>query len=425
MPPPRRWRRPEALIPIAFLAAILVGTGLLLLPGMDRGGAVGPLEALFTATSAVCVTGLVVVDTGTDLTRLGQAVVLLLIQAGGLGIASFSILALAVRRPVALGEEAVLREAFTPIAHWSVARVLLGVVTVTLTLEAIGFVVLLPSLGTWSALFHSVSATCNAGFSLYRNSLQSQGPAVVVPVLVLLVLGGLGFVTIAELLAAPFRSRGSRRVSLHTRIVLLASAVLLVLGTLLVMLAEGGRPGHAFFLSASARTAGFDTIPVETLSSASLLSLIFLMFVGGSPGSTAGGIKTTTLAVVGLLMQSILRGRDRITVFGRQVPRAILRRSFAVLICSLIVVAVAIFALTLIEEGRGLQFLPIAFEVVSAFGTVGLSAGLTTDLTPASHVCLCLVMFVGRVGSLSFFVLLVREGPDSAVRYPEEEVLVG
>ena len=424
----RQKLREELWLPLSFLGAILVGTLLLLLPGVDVDGAVGPLEAFFTATSAICVTGLIVVDTGSDFTELGQAIVLALIQVGGLGIMTFPAVAMVVaRRRVSLDRETTLRETFTPIATWSVGRVLFTVFASTFVLEALGFLALRGELGDWSALFHTVSAFCNAGFSLYPDSLASQGPAAVVPIFILLILGGLGFTVLLELVRPPWHRRRARvaRTSLHTRIVLLTSAGLLAVGFVTLLVLERGQPGHALFMSATARTAGFETTATGELTTGSQLALMPLMFVGGSPGSTAGGIKTTTLAVLVLLAFASLRNRERPVLFGREIPLGVLRRSFAVLICSLAVIGLVAFLLALLEEQRGREFVPVLFETVSAFGTVGLSTGLTADLGTASKLILCAAMFVGRVGSLSFFVLLVRAVPPSHVRYPPEEVLVG
>ena len=417
-------KRPEVLLPITFLVTILVGTGLLLLPGMAS-ERVGPLEAFFTATSAVCVTGLVVVDTGADFTAAGQAVILGLIQLGGLGIMTFSVLALVLAgRRVRLDQEAAVKESFTSVGTMSLGRLLVTIVAVTLFLEAVGFLALDRALDdTWSAAFHSVSAFCNAGFSLHSQSLQGSGAGVMLPILVLVVLGGLGFTTLLELgKNLRWRRHKRRRFTLHARLVFLTSILLWGGGTLLLAATEHGDLGNAVFMSASARTAGFDTTPVGQMTGASLLILIPLMFVGASPGSTGGGIKTTTLALAVLVARAALRGRDRIVVSQREIPRNLVRRMLAVVFCSALVIFIAIFLLHVFEGGRADHVLPYAFEAVSAFCTVGLSTGITAGLTAASKVLLCAVMFVGRVGSLSFFILLVRDAPPSHFRYPEERI---
>jgi trk system potassium uptake protein TrkH len=248
----------------------------------------------------------------------------------------------------------------------------------------------------------------------------------VLAVLFLLVLGGLGFTTLLELgRNLWWRRHKRRRFTLHARLVFLTSILLWGGGTLLLAATEGGGLDHAVFMSASARTAGFETTPVGELSGASLLVLIPLMFVGASPGSTGGGIKTTTLAIGVLAARVVLRGRSRMVVFEREIPRSLVRRMYAVIFCSVLVIFLAVFLLHVFEGGRAERVLALTFEAVSAFCTVGLSTGVTPDLTVASKVLLCVVMFVGRVGSLSFFVLLVRDAPSSHVRYPEERVHIG
>jgi len=415
------------LLPVTFLGAILIGAIVLDLPGMSS-ERVGALEAFFTSASAVCVTGLAVVDTGRDFTHGGQAVIMVLIQLGGLGMMTFSILALVlVGRRVGLDHEQAVRETFTAVASWNIGRLLATVLGVTVLVEGVGFLLLTAALhDPWSALFHAISAFCNAGFSLYSNSLQGRGPAVVLPVMILIILGGLGFTTLLEL-GKNLRPRrhGGRRFSLHARLVLTTTLVLLGSGTIVLTLTESGDLANAFFMSTSARTAGFDTVPVGSLTGASLLVLIPLMFIGASPGSTGGGIKTTTLAVAALAARATINGREYIVIHGREIPRQLVRRMFAILACGASVVFLAIFFLFLFEGSRKEGILGLVFEAVSAFGTVGLSTGITPDLVPASKILLCVVMFIGRIGSLSLFIFLVREETPSRVRYPEERVLIG
>ncbi|MGH7163107.1 MAG: potassium transporter TrkG, partial [Planctomycetota bacterium] len=222
----------------------------------------------------------------------------------------------------------------------------------------------------------------------------------------------------------PRRAR-TRRFSLHSRLALTTTVVLLGGGALLFAAMEPHRAEHSLFMSAAARTAGFDTTSVSELSSGALMTLMLLMFIGASPGSTGGGIKTTTLALMILLVVSILKGRERVTVHGREIPRDLLRRMFAVFVSALLVVVTGIFAIVVLEGVDKLRFLPLAFEVVSAFGTVGLSTGITPDLAVPSKILLCVIMFIGRVGSLSLFLVLVREETASHVRYPEERVMIG
>ncbi|MFQ5844897.1 MAG: potassium transporter TrkG, partial [Planctomycetota bacterium] len=301
--------------------------------------------------------------------------------------------------------------------------------------EALGCLLLLwrwrgefetPLAAAYISLFHSISAFCNAGFALRAGSLRGVGPAGTACVLVLLVLGGLGFVTLLELGRSLRRRRsGARRFSLHARIVLLSSLLLLAGGAVPLALIEGEGWGDALFMSATARTAGFETVSVRGLSGASLLVLMFLMFIGASPGSTGGGIKTTTFVALLGSLRATLRGEPAPRLLGREIPDSLVRRAFAVAVSSLLVVFGAVLLIVLFEPGGRGGFLGLAFEVVSAFGTVGLSTGVTPHLTAASKVLLCAVMFVGRVGSLSFFLLLLRDASPSRVRYPEERVQIG
>jgi len=427
------WLRPEVLLPGTFLLAILVGAGLLMLPPMHHGG-VGPLEALFTATSAVCVTGLVVLDTGTQFTPAGQIVLLALIQLGGLGIMTFGVLALVlVGRRIGLAQEAAVRDIYTTVIGWRVGQLLAAVVVATLICEGAGYFLLrMAGEERWPALFHSISAFCNAGFSLNADSMQRASPFVRWVIVGLLVVGGLGFTTLFEIGRNLWpRRSGKRRFSLHARLVFITSATLLVGGALLIGLTEGGGWADAFFTSASARTAGFDSTPIALLQPATLLLLIPLMFIGASPGSTGGGIKTTTAAVVWLAASRILRGSTtEVRLHQRTISELVVRRAFAVLFFSLMVVAVTIFLIVLCEgpahRGEHVDLLAYAFEGVSACATVGLSTGITSSLTAASKLVLCAAMFIGRIGSLSLFILLVlREPAVSRVRYPEERVLVG
>jgi trk system potassium uptake protein TrkH len=420
-------RRPEVLLPVTFLGAIVAGTVALLFPGTTTRD-VALVDLFFTATSAVCVTGHTVVDTGGAFTFEGQLIVLVLVQAGGLGIMTFSYLALVIAgRRLSLGSESVLKEFYAPAAKWRLGPLLFAIVGSTLFIEALGFAALWRATGDpWSACFHAVSGFCNAGFSLYRDSFASAGLGVVLPVAILFVTGGLGFTTLTELARLPFARRGAaRRLSLHAYLVLKVSLILWLGGALLLFVTERGKPDHALFMSASARTAGFETLPTGSLAEGSLLVLIFLMFVGASPGSTGGGIKTTTLAVAVALVLTAMRGGDRVTIRRREIPRDLLRRMFCVFVFALLAAFVGVFLVVVFERGRSPRVLPLMFEVVSALSTVGLTTGITPDLTVASKLLLCVVMFVGRVGSLSLFTLLVRERPPSHVRYPEERVLIG
>jgi trk system potassium uptake protein TrkH len=420
-------RRPEFLLPGTFLLAILLGTVVLRLPAMHH-GAVGWTEAFFTATSAVCVTGLTVVDTGSDFTRAGQVMILILIQLGGLGIMTFGVLALLLfRQRVALEQETAVREIYTVVGRWRVGRLLGAVIGITLLIELVGYIGLRFSGSShFAALFHSVSAFCNAGFSVNADSMQSAGVGVRLTIMALIIAGGLGFTTLLELArAVSKRPRGRRRFSLNARIVFRSTIVLLGLGTIAIGLLEGDWT-NALFMSVTTRTAGFHSVPVGSLHAATLLVMIPLMFVGAAPGSTGGGIKTTTAAVVVVAARRILRGRQTVVIDGRTVPDRLIRRALGVFFFTATVVFGTAFLLILIEGGGHETLMPLLFESVSACATAGLSTGITADLATASKFVLCATMFIGRVGSLSVFLLLVlRDTPVSRLRYPEERVLIG
>ncbi len=443
--------RPGAAFLLLFVLLIGGGASLLLLPrAAPPTEPLAPVDALFTATSAVCVTGLVVRDTGLELTRFGQAVVLLLIQLGGLGIMSLTAtVSWALGRGAGIRETAFLREVFQVASLADVGRTLRFIVLMTLTAEAVGTGLLYVGFGgglppghdrLFDAVFHSVSAFCNAGFSTLPGSLAewSADPTVVGTVAGLLVVGGLGFTVVANLgafLAGRLsrRRRGSRAsLSAQTRVMLFLTALLLLGGTLGLALLEwdqafAARPwaerlGLAFFQSATARTAGFNTVPMEALGEPALFLLMVLMFLGAGPGSTAGGIKLTTVAVLWASLVALARGHEHPQLVGREVRHEVTRRALVVLAAGLAALTAGIMAL-LVTEGAG--FLETAFEAVSALGTVGLSLGLTPDLSATGRVVVVLLMFTGRLGPITVAYGLARPERARGVRHPEARIMVG
>jgi trk system potassium uptake protein TrkH len=440
-------RTPQALLAYAFAGMILVGSGLLLLPWCHH-GYLAPLDALFTATSAVCVTGLVVVDTGTAFTPAGQVVILLLIQAGGLGVMTFAALAYRLLgRRISLRAHTALQDALVQEDLGMEFRFLFrAVLRLVLLIELVGAVVLfvgllptadvLPAAG--SAVFHAVSAFCNAGFSLRSDSLMGLGGRglVIVPVMALIVLGGLGHPVLLEIgraLRRPFRRAGERRLkpfTLHAKLVLGMTLILIVGGALLLWATGlpanrgsfGGSAGDAMFQSVTARTAGFNSVDMGALPSASILVLCLLMFVGGSPCSCAGGIKTTTVAVWSAHMWAWLRGRTEPTLLGREIPGEILRRAGALIGLACLWNLVGVLVLAHAEQADRLG--DVLFEQISAFGTVGLSTGITSGLTAVSKIWIVLTMFVGRLGPLTL-VLCVFDQQAPNVRCPEGRVMIG
>jgi len=444
----KRTIRPGLAFILGLLGVILAGTvALRWLPATPPGSPISLLDSLFTATSAVCVTGLIVRDTATTFTPLGQWIILVLIQVGGLGVMLFSgTVSLLLGRGVSLRDASMVRELFQGEVLRETRRIIGFVLGMTFVTELLGTVLLYAGLTgavpdaaeRWRcALFHSVSAFCNAGFSLFSDSLVSQAgrPLVVLTVAGLLIVGGLGFPVVASLLAwARGRALRHRRVRLTVaaKIVFFTTALLLVGGTLLLLALEwrgafaGAGPWRklslAFFQAATTRTAGFNTMDLTLLSPASLLLMVLLMGIGAGPASTAGGIKVTTLAVVWGNVRSISQGRMNVRLFDREIDLLTMRRAFMVFFAWIAVAMLGTFLL-LVSEHRG--YLPTMFEVVSAMGTVGLSLGLTPQLSAVGRIVIVVLMFVGRIGPLGVAYGLVHPTRERNVHYPRAQVIVG
>ncbi|MDW7711153.1 MAG: potassium transporter TrkG [Deferrisomatales bacterium] len=433
---------------------ILVGTFLLMTPAAAAGAPLGFVDALFTATSATCVTGLVVVDTGTALSPFGQAVVLVLIQVGGLGIMTYSsIFLLALGRRLSFRGEALLEDTIGRRERTSVGQLVRDVVLFTLAIEAVAALLLagafartLPAAeALYHGLFHSVSAFCNAGFSLYSASLTEHRGSWWVngTVIGLVTLGGLGFVVLEDLKGAwaDWRAGRAVRLRLHSKVVLAGTLVLTVAGTAGIWLFERGNaltglpPGEALlaclFQAVTPRTAGFNTLDYAGLTHTTLLLTLLLMFVGANPGSCGGGIKVTTAALVAALFRDRLLGRRRISLFRRTVPDPTVARAVTILLASFLFATAAVFGLLALEVGpvphtaAGGAFLDYFFEVVSAFGTVGLSTGVTPSLSPPGRLLLTAVMFAGRLGPLTLAMAVGMREERDRVSYAQENLMVG
>jgi trk system potassium uptake protein TrkH len=448
------WQRltPPQLLVGSFLLLIALGTaGLLWLPGLYSGEPMGLLDALFTSTSAVCVTGLVVEDTGTYFTWRGQAFLLVLIQLGGLGILAFTSLIISLLGGrLSLRAESLTAESRKTGPHVDVRRLTLDVIRFTVVIETLGALALYlawaPQLGwrqaVWPAVFHSVSAFCNAGFSTYSDSLIGfrESPGVLGIIMVLVVIGGIGFVTLEEahLRFLVAKQRRIRRLSIHSRLVLVTTVVLLLgawpafavfeWNSTLGELRTTDKVTNALFMSTTTRTAGFNTIDYGAASDSTNFLSMLLMTVGGSPGSTAGGMKTTTFALLMLLAWSRMRSHET-TIFGnRSIPEDTLQRAVGLTVVGGIVVALGVFALAITGQygpGGG-KFLVRMFEAVSAFNTVGLSMGLTPEMSLGGRCVTILLMFLGRVGPVTFAAALVARRPrKSHFRYAYEDVVVG
>lgn len=439
---------PSQVLVISFFALIGTGTVLLRLPIAAVGHQLSVVDAFFTSTSAVCVTGLIVVDTPTALTPFGQLVVMALIQAGGLGYMTIAtIVAVAVGRTLSVQERLTLQEALNVDSMEGLARFTMRLFTMTLAFELAGAAILAiwwwPSMGLpralWFGLFHSISAFNNAGFALFPDSLMRFRADWVVNLVIatLITVGGIGFVVLTEL-GQWFRGK---RLSVHSRVVLVMSALLTVGGTLAIFVLEHRNPrtlgsaglGEAllasFFQSVSPRTAGFNTLDVAALTEPTLFLTMILMFIGAAPGSTGGGVKVTTFGVVVAALWATVRGVDEPVVFKRRIPHALVARAFFISLIAFMALN-GVTALLLVVESSHL--LPTLFETTSAFGTVGLSMGvaghpysLAGAFTTGGKLLLVLAMFMGRVGPLTLAVALARKRTRAHIRYAEGRILVG
>ena len=435
---------PGRLLVVSYVGLATLGTALLSLPvAVREPPALGLVEALFTATSAVSVTGLTVVDVGHQLSLFGQLVVLGLMQLGGFGVMTGStLLAVLAGRRIGLRGRLMLKEELHQDYLSGVVRLLRMIAGVTLAVEAVGALLLFLAwrgrLGTGQALyyglFHAVSAFNNAGFDLWGTSLRgfSSDPLVVLTVAGLFMVGGIGFSVLAELFSWPAQGR----LSLHSRVTLWAAGILVSGGLLVVLATEWTNPSTlgpmpwpqkllgAFFTAATPRSAGFEVVPTAMLRPVTLFAMLFLMLVGASPGSTGGGIKTTTAAVILAGIRAALAGREDLVLMGRRLPRGTFQRAVALAAMAILWIAVVAGVLMAVEP---LDPDAVLFEVVSAFGTVGLSTGITPALSDLSLVLLALTMLVGKVGPVTFAVALARRMAAGAVhvRYPEERIGLG
>ncbi|HEU5297910.1 MAG TPA: TrkH family potassium uptake protein [bacterium] len=432
---------PAQTIIAGFAAIILAGALVLSLPAASADGQrTGFLTSLFTATSAVCVTGLVVVDTADHWSTFGEAVIILLIQFGGLGYMTVAtLMALAIGRRIGLRERLVLQESHNLYTIGGIVRFTRTVVLITLAIEAVGAALLMvrwwpefgPGRAAYLGLFHSISAFNNAGFDLMGGFRSLTGYAgdlsVNLTIALLIILGGLGFTVLVDL-GRP------KRFTLHARVVLTTTAVLLLIGTVLVLLLEyrnpdtlGRLPGWqrvlaAFFQSVTPRTAGFNTLDTARLLDPTLMLLVALMFIGASPGGTGGGIKTTTFVAPMAVIIAQLRGRPDAELFWRRLPAVAVYKAVTI---ALVGVAFVVTMATALAFTERVEFIHALFEITSAFGTVGLSTGLTPDLTAVGRIIVMFTIFTGRVGTLTMAFALTRRQQPANVRYPEERIMIG
>jgi trk system potassium uptake protein TrkH len=441
-----RWLtgNPPVTLMLSFLLVIIFGTILLMLPVSSKLNTVTPfMDALFTATSATCVTGLVVVDTGTHFSFFGQMVLLMLIQIGGLGIMTIStVFAIILGQRINLKLENIMYQVVGGSYAVNVFQLLKSIVLVTLVIESVGTLLLFarfaqdfqPMEALFLSLFHAVSAFCNAGFSPLGNNLVSYVDSLAVNLVItaLIIAGGLGFSVIIDLQHHALKKDRARKLNLHTKIVLVTTAFLLVLGFTVFYLAEynGAMRGFSihrrilssWFQSVTLRTAGFNTIDLSQIGKASVLISIVLMFIGASPGSTGGGIKTTSFAVLTLSVISLLKGKRHISVFKRRIHEYNFREATGLIMLSITIILVVLFFLMLVEPHA---FDKLLFEAVSAFGTVGLTLGITPQLTVIGKLLITILMYVGRIGPLTMIYAFSTRAKQININYAEEKIPIG
>ncbi|MGE5618300.1 MAG: TrkH family potassium uptake protein [Sphingomonadaceae bacterium] len=442
--PPKPPARGPVLLALGFAVTILVGSLLLSLPIANREGVITPyVTALFTATSAVCVTGLVVVDTGTYWSPFGQAVILGLIQVGGLGfMTSSTILLLLIGRRVSLRERILLREAHGVTPLGGILRLTRQVVLMTLIIEGIGATILFlrflfefpPDRALWMGVFHFVSAFNNAGFDLFGGfrslTIYNQDPVVILTIAFGIILGGISFTVILD----TTRQRSFRNLLLDTKMVLVTTAALLLVGTLTILVMEYDNPAtlgpmdlptkllNAFFAAVTPRTAGYNSISVAEMTKSGLFLTIALMYIGAASGSTGGGIKVNTFAVLTAAVISSIRGRSEATAFGRELPQDFVYKALTVALLALGLVFGVTLVLSLWEP---FQLLQLLFEATSAFGTVGLTMGITPNLSLGGKLLIAATMYVGRVGPLTVALALAQIEKPVRYRYPEGRIKIG
>ena len=441
---PYRWHLSTyQILVLGFAGLILGGVALLMTPYASKSGdSLRFVDALFTATSAVCVTGLVVVDTGTYFSVFGQSVILLLIQIGGLGVMTVATLvAVLSGKKINLKERLLIQEATNQLDLAGVVRLTLYIIRATLLVELVGGTILalrwfqdFGLKGIYFGYWHAVSAFCNAGFDLfgeYRSITGYVGDLTVNGVIAsLIVVGGIGFPVVADL----WNCRQSRRFSLHTKVVLTTTVLLIVLGAGFIFIAEHGNSKTlgdlpsadkvmaSLFQSVTARTAGYNTVDIGLLREGTLLAIIFLMFVGASPSSMGGGVKTSTAAILFISLVGSVTGKRDPLAFGRQIPQQTVYKAFTIVTISVMLISLVTLTLSFTEAA---PIFSLLFEVTSAFGTVGLSTGITPKLSDAGKVLITLTMFAGRVGTLTLLMALALRPRKERLKYPEGKIVIG
>ncbi|SHG91412.1 trk system potassium uptake protein TrkH [Anaerosphaera aminiphila DSM 21120] len=437
-------KNPPLLLCLSFAGVILFGALLLNLPiASNNGNSIGFVDALFTSSSATGVNGLVVVNTAEYWTLFGKVVILLLIQIGGLGtMVAFSLLAMLFRKKIGVKERLLISEQLSSGSMSGVVKLSKYVISVSFAIEFVGALLLMTRFipdygvkkGIWYSVFHSISAFCNAGFDITGDSMASYSTDLIVSgtIMALVILGGLGFVVYLDM----FKKRQFRKFSVHTKIVLVMTISLLLIGTVFIFILESSNPetiqNYSFgekllisaFQSTITRTAGFYSVDIGKLRDSTAFLMIILMFIGGSSASTAGGLKTTTIGVIIFSTISMVRGQREAVAFKKTIPVNIVLKCLSMIFICLSLVIVIAFSLSIIETGK-FDFEDILFETTSAFGTVGLTRGITDKLTDLSKLLISLTMFMGRVGPTTLAIGLMRKKKTSNIKYSEGNVIVG
>ena len=439
--------KPAQLFLLSFLGLILLGTFLLMLPTSTiNESQMKLLDALFIATSATCVTGLSTLSLVEDFSLFGQIVILILVQLGGLGMMIiYSSMTILMGKAFGMRDRVVMQNLLDISSQEKLIDMIVDIVRYTFWIELWGGLILTFSFlsegfefskAVYYGFFHSISAFCNSGFSLFPDSLESfsGSPLVYMPIAILVILGGLGFIVLKEVKTVIWTGKKIVDMGIHSKVVLITSLVLTVLGTLFFFFGEflnvidtfglGQKLGNSFFQSVTLRTAGFNTIPLDQLQIHTVYFMTLFMFIGASPGSTGGGIKTSTFAILIQSIRSTLRGCPRVEFFDRTIPNMLVVRATAISIISVIVTTSFIFIMMVVEKKQ--TFLTVFFEVVSASGTVGLSLGITPYLTALGKIFILLLMFIGRVGPLTLVLAIGRREEEiGKFEYPEGRLMIG
>ena len=442
---PNSKSNPAFVLTLGFIFLIFIGTIFLSLPIASKNRvSVGLINALFTSTSAVCVTGLVVVNTAGYWSVFGKIVIMMLIQIGGLGFMTMAtLIAILTGKKIGLKNRILIQESLGQFTIAGVVKLTIRIIQATLIIELVGAIILaikfIPEFGLKKGLFfgifHSISAFCNAGFDIVGNSLENYvgSPIINFTIMFLIILGGIGFTVIIDVI----KTKKIRKLSLQTKLILVVTFGLLIIGFVFFFIIEYGNPetiGNlpigdkilaSLFQSVTPRTAGFNTLPVGDLRESSKFFTIILMFIGGSPGSTAGGIKTATLGLILLSVYAEVTGKEEVVFANRRISNETISRAISILIIALTLVIIVTMILSVSEIN--FKFIDIFFEVVSAFGTVGLSTGITAGLTSFGKIIITITMFLGRIGPITAAIAIAnRHRRNKAlIRYPEGKIFVG